>query len=260
MLPGLESNAGKCSTAHKRYIINKKYLGVAKDAQLDGTDGKEKILTKLNQRIGLIAAKMNSLQEAKIAHNMLMCQFATFSPICISMSVKECASVDKQTLKAYHYRLKFMSSDAKHNMFISEKRGGLGLHSFSREYIGALLRDLEVYISAEESLLAHALVTSLEEATMQNLRMLHQEGKIIEMCTIVNRIKQFHISGKRAMFYQDTFDHPYAEFFTVDHTHTMAKAILTTCALRFILKDLNIEFCARFIDELLLSNKKAKAI
>jgi hypothetical protein len=99
----------------KDILSTRKCLGVAKDAQLDGTDGKDKILTKLNQRIGLIAAKMNSLQEAKIAHNMLVCQVATFSPICISMSLKECASVDKQMLKAYHYQLKFMSSDAKHN-------------------------------------------------------------------------------------------------------------------------------------------------
>jgi hypothetical protein len=218
----------------KDILSTRKYLGVAKDAQLDGTDGKEKILTKLNQRIGLIAAKMNSIQEAKIAHNMLVCQVATFSSICISMPLKECAFVDKQILKAYHYWLKFMPSDTKHNMFISEKRGGLGLHSFSREYIGALQRDLEVYNSNKESLPAHALVTSLEEATKQTLWMLNQEG-FSKAFEIVNRVKQFHISGKRTMFYQDTFDQPYKEFFTVDHTHTMAKAISTTCALGFIL-------------------------
>jgi hypothetical protein len=57
---------------------------------------------------------------------------------------------------------------------------------------------------------AHALVTSLEEATNQNLWMLYQEGKISETFEIVNRIN--HISGKRTKFYQDTFDHPYAEF------------------------------------------------
>jgi hypothetical protein len=62
---------------------------------------------------------MNSIQEARIAHNMLVCQVATFSPICLSMSMKECAPVDKQILKAYHYCLKFMPSDAKYNTFIS---------------------------------------------------------------------------------------------------------------------------------------------
>jgi hypothetical protein len=40
----------------------------------------------------------------------------------------------------------------------------------------------------------------------------------------------------------------------------MTKARSTTCAIDFILKDLNNEFCTRFVDELLLSDKKAKAI
>jgi hypothetical protein len=89
---------------------------------------------------------------------------------------------------------------------------------------------------------------------------LYPEEKIPEAFDIMNRIKQFHISGKRAMFYQDTFNQPYTEFFTLDHMHIMAKAISTTCALGFILKDLNNEFCARFVDALLLTTKKAKAI
>jgi aspartate/methionine/tyrosine aminotransferase len=62
-------------------------------------------LRKLGQRIGLIAAKANSVQETKIAHNMFVCQVATFSPICIHMSLKECADIDKQIIKAYQYRL-----------------------------------------------------------------------------------------------------------------------------------------------------------
>jgi hypothetical protein len=35
--------------------------------------------------------------------------------------------VDKQLIKAYQYRLLHMPSDAKHNTFISERRGGMGL-------------------------------------------------------------------------------------------------------------------------------------
>jgi hypothetical protein len=40
-----------------------------------------------------------------------------------------------------------MPCDAKHSTFLSEKRGGLGLHSFTREYMGSLIRDIEVYTS-----------------------------------------------------------------------------------------------------------------
>jgi hypothetical protein len=112
---------------------SKKYLGVPANAQLDGTEGRENILKKLHQRIGLIASKAQSVTEAKIAHNMIVCQVATFSPICISFSLTECMEVDKHLTKAYQYRLKFMPSDAKHNIFISEKRGGLGLRSFTRD-------------------------------------------------------------------------------------------------------------------------------
>jgi hypothetical protein len=35
--------------------------------------------------------------------------------------------VDKQLVKAYQYRLNHMASDAKHNTFIPERRGGLSL-------------------------------------------------------------------------------------------------------------------------------------
>jgi hypothetical protein len=40
----------------------------------------------------------------------------------------------------------------------------------------------------------------------------------------------------------------------------MAKAISATSALGFMLHDLKYEFVSRFIDELLLQDKKAKAI
>jgi hypothetical protein len=150
-------------------LNHRKYLGVPTNAQLDGTEGKEKIINKLKQRIGLISNKTDCIQEAMISHNMLVCQVATFSPLCIAMSLKECDSIDKQLLKAYQYRLRFMPHDAKHSIFISQKRGGIGLRSFTKEFISALLRDLEVYISHDNSLPSHALNTSLEEATKQCL-------------------------------------------------------------------------------------------
>ena len=40
----------------------------------------------------------------------------------------------------------------------------------------------------------------------------------------------------------------------------MEKAIRTTSALGFILRDLNHELCSRFVDELLLKDRNAKAI
>jgi hypothetical protein len=93
---------------------------------------------------------------------MLVCQVATFSPICIPMSLQDCMEVDKQLLKAYQYRLKYTPSDAKHNVLITEKRGGLGLRSFTREYLGALIRDIEVYISNPGSTPTHSLCASIE--------------------------------------------------------------------------------------------------
>jgi hypothetical protein len=80
-----------------------KYLGVPSNAQLDGKEGREKILRKLQP-------KSNSITETKIAHNMLVCQVATFSPICISFTLQECMAVDKQLIKAYQYRVKMIKS------------------------------------------------------------------------------------------------------------------------------------------------------
>jgi hypothetical protein len=76
----------------KDILAARKYLGVPSNGQLDGTEGKEKILKKLNQRIGLISTKADSINEAKIAHNMMVCQVATFSPICINFSLRKCAT------------------------------------------------------------------------------------------------------------------------------------------------------------------------
>jgi len=106
----------------QKILTTSKYLGVASNAQLDNTEGKEKIINKMSQRIGLVSAKADSIQEQRITHNMLVCQVATYSPICISMSLKECSSIDKQLLTAYQYRMKCMPSDAKHSIFLSEKK------------------------------------------------------------------------------------------------------------------------------------------
>jgi len=142
----------------------------------------------MHQRIALIAMKADNILESKITHNMLVCQVATFSPLCIYMTLAECATIDKHLIRAYQYRLNFKTSDAKHSIFLSEKLGGLGLRSFTREYVGALLRDIEVYISNENSLPAHALETSIEEATKQRLWNLFQDNKIPSNTRIYERV------------------------------------------------------------------------
>ena len=114
-------------------LTTRRYLGVPRDAQLNCSTGKQKIINKLQQRIGLVANKSHSIQEAIIAHNMLVCQVATFSPLCITFSLQECATIDKQLLKSYQYQLQLTSHDAKHSIFLSKKKGGYGLHSFTRE-------------------------------------------------------------------------------------------------------------------------------
>ena len=47
----------------QKILATSKYLGVASNAQLDNTDGKEKIINKMSQRIGLVSAKADSIQE-----------------------------------------------------------------------------------------------------------------------------------------------------------------------------------------------------
>jgi hypothetical protein len=239
---------------------SKKYLGVPANAQLDGTEGRENILKKLHQRIGLIASKAQSVTEAKIAHNMIVCQVATFSPICISFSLTECMEVDKHLTKAYQYRLKFMPSDAKHNIFISEKRGGLGLRSFTREYIGALLRDIEVYITNDNTSSAHALHASIEAASMQCLWILNLNNLLPQIPHLVDRVRQLPVSPKRIMYYDMTFDEPVCEEITYTHTHSMDLAIKTTARLGFMLRDLQKELCARFVDELLNGDTSLKTV
>jgi len=239
-------------------LMTHKYLGVPSNAQLDGEEGREKILRKLQQRIGLIASKSNSVTETKIAHNMLVCQVATFSPICISFTLQECMAVDKQLVKAYQYCLKHMPSDAKHNTFISEKRGGMGLRSFTREYVGALMRDIEVYISNADTLPAHALWASIEAATKQCLWAMNLEDILPPMPALKNAVQQLHVSAKCVIWYDQTFDAPKYEEITYNHTHVMGRAIQTTALMGFMLRDLDHELCSRFTDELLISDNHAK--
>jgi hypothetical protein len=157
-------------------LSQRKYLGVSKNAQQESSDGKEKLAKKLYQRIGLVSCKADSIQEARITHNMLVCQVANYSPIAIDMTLSECAEIDNRLIKAYHYKMKCMPNDTKHHIFISQKWGGIGVKSFTHEYIGALLRDIEVQISNPESLAAHAMCTSIEEATKKELWMLNQQS------------------------------------------------------------------------------------
>jgi hypothetical protein len=244
----------------RKILTTHKYLGVPRNAQLDGHDGKQKIIKKLSQRIGLIATKAHSITEAKISHNMIVCQVATFSPLCIPMSLQECMNIDKQLLKAYQYRLKHTPSDAKHNIFITEKRGGLGLRSFTREYLGALIRDIEVYINNPGTAPSHALCSSIEEATKQHLWCLYQENKLPNIPILLNQIQQFQISPRKVLTYETTFDSPTEEEINYLHTHTMDRAIKTTSLLGFMLRDLNSEFCSRFVDELVIGDSTTRAI
>jgi hypothetical protein len=62
--------------------------------------------------------------------------------------------------------------------------------------MGALLRDIEVYITNDDSLPAQALITIREKATKQSLWVLDQENKVPNKLDISNKIKRFHISGK----------------------------------------------------------------
>jgi hypothetical protein len=90
--------------------------------------------------------------------------------------------------------------------------------------------------------------------------MLLQEEKLPRSLNICEKIKEYKISGKRTIVYHDSCEHPMIDVFTYDHPHCMAKAVKTTCALGFMLKDLNQEFAARYADNLCLSDKNAKTL
>jgi hypothetical protein len=141
-----------------------------------------------------------------------------------------------------------------------KKIGGLGVKSFTQQYLCALVRDTEVYISNNGSFPTHSLVASIEAATQQTLWLLLQDGKIKETMQVYNKIVNYKVSGRRICTYHDNFATPIAETFTHDHPHCMAKAITTTANIGFMLRDLNHEYIARFADNLLLQDKKVKLL
>jgi hypothetical protein len=153
-----------------------------------------------------------------------------------------------------------MSSDAKHSIFLSKKKGGIGIRSFTREYMGALLKDIEVFISNQNILTAHALLSSIEAASNQHVWKLNEEGWIPQGTDAAIRANHLTISGKRTLFFYDTTTENSSECVSYDHVQTMEKAIRSSCQLGFILRDLNNEVFARFADELLLMDRSAKAI
>jgi hypothetical protein len=66
-------------------------------------------------------------------------------------------------------------------IYLFQTKGGggdIGFRCFTREYISALLQDIEVYISNKNSLPAHALKSSIEEATKLALWNLHLQSRI----------------------------------------------------------------------------------
>jgi len=218
-------------------------------------EGITKLVNKMHQRIGMISRSSNSVQETKSHHNMLVCQTTTFSPICLSMSLNDCSIIDKHLLNTYKYRLKHMTNDAKHSIFISEKRGGIGVQCFTIEYVGALIRDIEVFITKEDRVTAHALLASIDETKKQSLWKLLCDGKLPTYSSAYSRTNNLHISGRRTIKYLQDVEVPISDTISYDHTHTMERAIKTTSSLGFMLRDL--EFCSRFNDELLLKEQKS---
>ncbi len=71
-----------------------------------------------------------------------------------------------------------------------KKIGGLGVKSFTQQYLCALVRDTEVYISNNGSFPTHSLVASIEAATQQTLWLLLQDGKIKETMQVYNKINK----------------------------------------------------------------------
>ena len=139
-----------------------KYLGVPNNAYRECTEGREKLKNKLKLRVQLVKKGTSSIEEARIAHNMLVNQVATFSPLCIDMSLEDCTEIDKYLANYYHISLGYLRHDAKHNIFISEKSGGHGLSSFTVEYMAAVIREVEVNINNNTDPSGHALRASLE--------------------------------------------------------------------------------------------------
>jgi hypothetical protein len=244
----------------QRLLAQRKYLGVPKNALLNNSAGKEKVINKLYQKIGLVSKKADSIQEARITHNMLVCQVANYSPICIDMSLEDCCEIDKRLIKAYQYKLKCMNNDAKHHIFISQRKGGLGVKSFTREYIGALLRDIEVEISNPDSMAAHALHASIEATIKKETWKLNCLSQLPSQSVAAENASNTHISGRKLQVFTTDLNEPVTCSIMYDHTHIMEKAIITLSKLGFMLRNLDYEFESRFTDELLLFDKQAKVL
>jgi hypothetical protein len=191
---------------------------------------------------------------------MMVCEVATFSPLCATMTLNDCMKIDKILLTAYQYHLRCMPCDAKHSIFISEKRDGIEVSCFTREYVGALIRDVEVFISDKECTTTHAMLASIEATTKQCLWKLNQAGRIPSNCHTIAHARNIHISGKITFQYHDNAEAPNRSIISYDHTHTMEHAVRTTSLLGFMLCNLEHEFCSRFTDELLLKDKYAMTL
>jgi hypothetical protein len=73
-------------------------------------------------------------------------------------------------------------------------------------------------------------------------------------------VNNISISGKKTLFFINDAGNPLYEKITFDHTHIMEKAVFSTSLLGFMLRDLNCELASRFVDELLLKDRNAKAL
>jgi hypothetical protein len=65
----------------KDILTDCKYLGVATNTQLDPSEGTQKLIQKLTQRIAITSKNTDNIQEARFINNMIVCQVATFLPI-----------------------------------------------------------------------------------------------------------------------------------------------------------------------------------
>ncbi len=144
--------------------------------------------------------------------------------------------------------------------FISEKKGGLGIKNFTREYIGSLLRDIEVFISEPGDNTAHALLASIEAASHLNIWSLYHEGRIPKDTEAFTKASNIIISGKLNHHFQDNPDTPSHRGITHDYTHTMERAVRNTSALGFLLRNLNEELCSRFAEEIMMKDRLSKAL
>ena len=124
-----------------------------------------------------------------------------------------------------------MENDTKHHIFISQKRGGIGVKSFIREYIRALLRDIEVQISNPDSLAAHTMCASIAEATKKGLWELHQIDGLPSLSSAAAVARETHISGWKMLSYNNDMSETIVSPVAYEHPHTMEKAITTSSLL-----------------------------